>query len=240
MPNGPTQQFQADVFQNPYLPMGAGEVHAIMTATAGEGTVGPAATTNGRLFGIICDASGSMEGGKMVAARSAIVKLIEMLPADCHFFVIMGSDKAQLTVPVVAALDDNKQRAIRAVQQAHAIGGTLISSWLRLALQQFRSMPNALKQALLLTDGQNEAEDNEPLKMALTECDGQFQCDCRGVGTDWRVEQLRAIATRLLGTTDIIPGPANIEADSPPSCRRPCRRPCAMSSCGSGLRPPRW
>jgi hypothetical protein len=40
-----------------------------------------------------------------------------------------------------------------------------------------------------------------------------FQCDCRGVGTDWQVEQLRHIAGRLLGTTDIIPSPAHIEED---------------------------
>lgn len=206
MPN----EFKAEVFQNPYLPMGANEVHAIMTVTAGEGT---RAATTGRLFGILCDVSGSMEGGKISAAKSAIIKLIDILPADCHFFVIAGSDTANLTVPVVPATTENKQRAMRAVQGVHAVGGTTISAWLRLALQQFQSMPTALKQALLLTDGQNEPEDNQPLLDALAECEGKFQCDCRGVGTDWRVEQLRAIAGKLLGTTDIIPAIAQIEAD---------------------------
>jgi len=94
-----------------------------------------------------------------------------------------------------------------------AVGGTTISLWLRTALKQFQTMPGALKQALLLTDGQNEPEDTQNLEAALRECEGQFQCDCRGVGTDWRVEQLRAIAGRLLGTTDFIPSPAQIEAD---------------------------
>jgi len=40
-----------------------------------------------------------------------------------------------------------------------------------------------------------------------------FQCDCRGVGTDWRVDQLRKISDKLIGTTDIIPSPQQIEAD---------------------------
>nr|MBA3920462.1 hypothetical protein [Nostocaceae cyanobacterium] len=40
-----------------------------------------------------------------------------------------------------------------------------------------------------------------------------FQCDCRGVGTDWRVPQLQHIASKLLGTTDIIPDASMIEAD---------------------------
>ena len=30
--------------------------------------------------------------------------------------------------------------------------------------------------------------------------EGEFTCDCRGVGTDWHVEELRAISSALLGT----------------------------------------
>ena len=69
------------------------------------------------------------------------------------------------------------------------------------------------KQALLLTDGQNDEMDGLALEKALAACEGVFQCDCRGVGTDWKVEQLRRIASKLLGTTDIIPAPAQIDAD---------------------------
>ena len=42
---------------------------------------------------------------------------------------------------------------------------------------------------------------------------GAFTCDCRGVGTDWRVDELRAIASALLGTVDIVAGPADLAAD---------------------------
>jgi hypothetical protein len=73
--------------------------------------------------------------------------------------------------------------------------------------------PDALHQAVLLTDGQNEPEDASFFPDALKKCEGAFQCDCRGVGTDWKVDQLRVIANRLLGTTDMIPTPAQIEAD---------------------------
>ena len=34
---------------------------------------------------------------------------------------------------------------------------------------------------------------------------GKFQCDCRGVGVDWQVAEVRRIAQALLGTVDIIP-----------------------------------
>jgi len=203
-------QFQAEVFQNEFLPAGTGEVHAIMTVSAGEDVT---AAARERLFGIICDSSGSMDGGKIVAAKAAISKLISMLPADCHFFLVTGSDEARLICQVARATPENKQRALTAIRDIHATGGTRISNWLHTAWQQFRSMPNAVRQALLLTDGQNDASDEHPLQEALQHCEGVFQCDCRGVGTDWKVAQLRTIAAKLLGTTDIIPTPAQIEAD---------------------------
>jgi hypothetical protein len=203
-------EFKAEVFQNQFLPLGASEVHAIMTVTAGQ-TMGP--QRSGRMFGILCDVSGSMEGVKILAARAAITKLVSMLPEDCSFFIVNGSDTARLISPVAPATAANKDRAIAAVRQIRADGGTTISVWLQAALKQFQTQPGALKQALLLTDGQNDEMDALPLEKALAACEGVFQCDCRGVGTDWKVDQLRKIANKLLGTTDIIPAPAQIETD---------------------------
>jgi hypothetical protein len=203
-------EFKAEVFQNQFLPLGASEVHAIMTVSAGQSM---AAQTSGRLFGIICDVSGSMDGVKILAARAAMTKLVTMLPEDCSFFIITGSDSAKVLRPVAPATPANKDSAITWIKQIRADGGTTISAWLNAALQQFKSQPNALKQALLLTDGQNDDNDDLPLEQALAACDGVFQCDCRGVGTDWKVDQLRKIANKLLGTTDIIPAPQQIEHD---------------------------
>jgi hypothetical protein len=204
-------EFKAEVFQNEYLPAGAGEVHAIMTVTAGEAMV--SAPTSGRVFGILCDESGSMEGGKIVAAKAAMSRLIDMLPEDCSFFIVSGADKPSLVAQLAPASIENKQRALASIRDIKASGGTVISSWLRAALDQFRSVPAGVRQVLLLTDGQNDVDDADALNAALNECEGQFQCDCRGVGTDWEVEQLRRIAGKLLGTTDIIPAPKDIEAD---------------------------
>jgi hypothetical protein len=136
-----------------------------------------------------------------------------MLPLDCNFFIVTGSDETRLVSPVAPATAKNREAAVAAIRAIAANGGTRISVWLQAALEQFRTMPGAVRQALLLTDGQNEKEDAQALEDALAACEGQFQCDCRGVGTDWEVEQLRHIAGKLLGTTDIIPSPAQIEAD---------------------------
>jgi uncharacterized protein YegL len=204
-------QFSAEVFQNQYLPQGVREVHAIMTVSAtGQGVT---ISSGERLFGIICDTSGSMGGEKIYAAKDAMIKLVELLPEDSSFFIVTGASKAQLVVPVSPANQRCKEQAIYAIRSIGANGGTLISTWLSEALEQFKRMPNAIRQALLLTDGANDESDEAQLQRILRACEGVFQCDCRGVGVNWRVAQLRQIAEKLLGTTDIIPDAYGLEAD---------------------------
>ncbi len=206
--------FTAEVFQNPYLPQGAREVNAIMTiSTSGADGTMQTAPKSQRLFGIICDTSGSMGGAKMLAAKEAIVQIINLLPTDAAFFIVTGSSRAKLLVPLVNAVPENKLRAVAQVKEISANGGTLMSSWLNTALGEFNKMPQAICQALLLTDGQNDPSDEQDLARSLDAAEGKFQCECRGVGTDWQVSQLQKIASRLLGTTDIIPSPDRIAAD---------------------------
>jgi uncharacterized protein YegL len=206
-------QFKAELFQNAYLPPGANEVNAIMTVTADGNIDSDSDSTSDRLFGIICDISGSMIGEKIEAAKAAMVKVVQLLPTDSHFFIVTGSGHANLVVPVLPATAEHKQQAIAAIQKIRASGGTLISSWLNAALTEFQKRPDAIRQALLLTDGQNDDSDESRLVTTLQKCEGVFQCDCRGVGTDWRVKQLQQIANKLLGSTDIIPDASGLEAD---------------------------
>ena len=206
--------FKVETFQNEFLPAGTGEVHAIMTVTAGESTVVSGDAAGGaKLIGILCDVSGSMEGGKILAAKQAMAKVVQLLPEDCRFFIVTGSDAAHLLVPAMRADGPGKQRALAAIQTVRAFGGTRISGWLLAALDQFQANAGGVRQALLLTDGQNDVSDQDALQAALGRCEGVFQCDCRGVGTDWQVNQLRGIAGPLLGTVDIIATPGQIEAD---------------------------
>jgi uncharacterized protein YegL len=205
--------FQAEVFQNQYLNQGAKEVHAIMTVKVEGGEEMKSTPIKGRLFGIICDTSGSMGGSKIHAAKDAMVKVVNLLPEDAHFFIITGSSGANIVFSLSKATTENKKQAIAAIKGITANGGTLMSTWLSEAFQQFKKMPEGVRQALLLTDGQNDDSDENQLKSILRHCEGAFQCDCRGVGTNWKVKQLQEISSKLLGTTDIIPNAEMIETD---------------------------
>ena len=81
-----------------------------------------------------------------------------------------------------------------------------MGTWLTLAGIIFDAVPGlAQRHAILLTDGENRNERPEQLSAAIAGVTGKFQCDCRGVGVEWQVPEVRRIAQALLGTVDIIP-----------------------------------
>ena len=69
------------------------------------------------------------------------------------------------------------------------------------------------RHAILLTDGRDESESVQELQAGINGATGVFQCDCRGVGADWEVDELRQIGSALLGSVDIIAEPEAMAAD---------------------------
>ncbi|MGW2416170.1 vWA domain-containing protein [Streptomyces tubercidicus] len=218
-------RFSAEVYQNPYLPEGGREVHAIVTVTAtGGGTTGgrpiPAAGS-GPDAGvvIIVDCSGSMDHppAKLRGAREATAAAIDTVRDGVGFAVVAGTHRAIEVYPgggrLAVAAADTRTQAKEALRTLTAGGGTAIGSWLRLAGQLLSSAGAGVRHALLLTDGRNEHESPRELRAALDACVGTFTCDARGVGTDWEVKEVTGIASALLGTADIVTDPAGLAAD---------------------------
>jgi hypothetical protein len=209
--------FTVDAYQNEYLPLGGTEVNAIVTVTS-DGAGGAAGQPAAAEI-VIVDTSGSMgaPAAKIKAARKATKVAIDCIRDGVLFGVIAGTDTASLVYPLegglVAASDQTRAAAGQAVSDLSAGGGTAMGSWLRLAGKLFGTAAGRNCHAILLTDGQNQHEKPKQLDSALGEVEGRFQCDCRGVGTDWEVSELRRIASRLLGSVDIIAHPRDMAAD---------------------------
>lgn len=142
---------------------------------------------------------------------------IDCIRDGVMFGVIAGSDGAEYVYPpgsrLEVASEHSRNAAKRNVGRLGASGGTAIGKWLRAANEAFGSAPGRVCHAILLTDGANEHETTAQLEESLAVCEGRFQCDCRGVGTDWEVSELRLIASKLLGSVDIIADPAVMAAD---------------------------
>jgi hypothetical protein len=211
-------EFTVEVFQNPYLASGAREVSAIVTVTAESvGTAQAAAASAAEIIIVDCSGSMSAPAAKLAQARHATSVAVDAIHDGTAFAVVVGANDARPLYPVdgtLAVADARtKDEARHAVSRLQAAGGTAIGQWLRLAREIFLTRPDELRHAILLTDGQNAHETLDELAAAIAACTGVFSCDCRGVGTDWEVAELRKISAALLGTVDIVPDPAGLAAD---------------------------
>ncbi len=216
--------FTVDIFQNEYIPEGGRDVNAVVTVTssdsagAGSASAGPT-SGEGSAEIIIIDCSGSMSAPrtKIAEARQATAAAVDVIRDGVAFAVISGTESAHPVFPsdgsLAVADPETRESAKRAVARLLPGGGTAIGKWLRLAHQLFTSHPAQLRHAILLTDGKNQHETSAELDTAISLCEGVFSCDCRGVGTDWEVKEIRRISTALLGTVDIVPDPAGLAAD---------------------------
>jgi uncharacterized protein YegL len=208
-------QFSCEVFQNEFLPDGGTDVHAVVSVTCSG--AGEAGHSNGGEAAeiIIVDTSGSMQGDRISAAKAGAAAALDQILDGTWFAIIAGTDGASRAFPYANAVSamvrmepGARAAAKDAVSRLVAGGGTAMGSWLRLATRLFESVPSATQRhAILLTDGKNQSETSDVLQASVREASGRFQCDCRGVGADWDVRELREVSTALLGTVGIIPAP---------------------------------
>ncbi|MER7706079.1 VWA domain-containing protein [Kitasatospora sp. NPDC097605] len=228
-PNLP--RFDVEIFQNEYLADGAREVNAIVTVTAtGGGTSGgrplgvadatPGGNGQSAAVVILVDCSGSMDypSSKMRGAREATAAAVDTIRDGVAFAVVAGTHEAREVFPgdgtLAVASADTRARAKESLRRLTAAGGTAMGTWLTKADQLFltrRDIP--IRHTILLTDGHNEHESAADLERAIASVSGRFTADCRGVGTDWKVEELRRISSALLGTVDIVPEPSGLAED---------------------------
>ncbi|MFB7664464.1 VWA domain-containing protein [Kitasatospora sp. NPDC056138] len=217
--------FSVDIFQNEYLADGAREVNAIVTVTAtGGGTAGGRLSADSARADaavvVMVDCSGSMDypPTKMRNAREATAVAIDALRDGVAFAVVAGSHNATEVYPgnggLAVADHATREQAKQALRKLEASGGTAIGSWLTLAHQLFETRSDIpIRHGILLTDGRNEHEKPDELQRVLDKVTGRFTVDCRGVGTDWKVDELRRISSALLGTVDIVAEPSGLAED---------------------------
>lgn len=214
--------FQIQVDQNEYLPEGGSVMDAVITVSVGGESASPAPAAQGSgpptaAQVIVVDCSGSMTGSRLAEAKRATAAAIDTLRDGVAFAVVCGANYGTMAYPerveMVTASGATRSAAKAAVRRLQAGGGTAMGSWLEIADRLFATRSADLKHAILLTDGKNQHETPEELQRILSECQGRFVCDSRGVGFDWVATELRAIADALLGTADGLADAAELAAD---------------------------
>ncbi|WP_460351309.1 caspase, EACC1-associated type [Actinoallomurus acanthiterrae] len=213
--------FRVEVFHNEYLPRGGDEVNAIITVTAktpggvGIGATAVAPERRAVVFLLGCAPSMDDPSGRLPAAKRAVIAAIEMLADGTRFAVIAGTGAATVVYPpdkaLATASRTTRGEAKTAVDGLGTGPGVAFGRWLTAAAERLADVD--LAHAILLTDSFNDAETDAELNAALDACRGKFSCDCRGLGADWHVEELRKIAARLNGSVDIVMRPTDLTTE---------------------------
>lgn len=216
--------FSAETFQNEYLPADTGTVDAIVTvAAAGEpaaqGSAGAGLPAGERAEVIVIDVSGSMAAGrKLPEAKAAAVAALDCIDDGVNFAVVAGTHTAWTVWPddrraLAPASAAERRAAAHQIERLLAGGGTAIGTWLDLTRTLLTEQKASYRHALLLTDGRNETQTPTELASAIERARGTFQCDCRGVGDDWVVAELRQVSEALLGEVEIVARPEKLAED---------------------------
>ncbi len=224
--------FRAEVFQNEFMPEGDVDVHAIVRFTCDNPPTAPGEASGLTAELLIIDCSGSMRGDAMVQASRAAEAALDAMPDGVLFAVVAGNHAARPVYSVGGALArmdaGTRRQAKRAVEGLRPDGGTAMGTWLQLARAMFADLPAGTRRhAILLTDGINEHETPEALKLAIEESRGAFECDCRGVGPRWQVDEVRKIAEALLGTVGLVRRPEDLAAEFTAMARDSAQRSSA-------------
>ncbi|MDR2973313.1 MAG: VWA domain-containing protein [Propionibacteriaceae bacterium] len=210
--------FTSMVYQNEFLADGSTDVNAIVRISCSEaGTAGQTGVGDvGEI--VIVDTSASMGLVNLQAAKDAAMVAVDTILDGTYFAIVAGNHRPYLAYPrvtsgpgMVRMNPTSRAEAKRAIGSFRADGGTAMGSWLLLARSLFRSIPSLVgKHAILLTDGENHNESVPQLDASIRQCLGEFQADCRGIGVEWQVSEIRKIAQALLGTVDVIPSPREL------------------------------
>ncbi|WP_181770815.1 VWA domain-containing protein [Amycolatopsis pittospori] len=196
-----------EVHQNKFLAEGDRAMTAIVRVVSRGGEAN-AARTAAEVLLIDCSSSMRFPSTKIGEARRAAAAAIDVLPDGVRFAVVQGTDRATMLYPaedgLVTASEQTRAEARAAVEHLAAVGGTAMGAWLTKARDLFERAPDAVRHAILLTDGRNDSQTRADLMTVLNDCEGRFVCDARGIGDGWEPAELTQIGRVLRGNVDSV------------------------------------
>jgi len=205
--------FKIDNYYNPNLAVGGSRLDAILSVTASDSSANTVGKGSNKAIIFVIDVSGSMgEYNKMEMAKLAVRRSINLLEENSMFGVIAFSSSPRVITSLCMVTSTTKEMADERVKRLSPNGGTYMSAAMEEVLQMIKGLSNMMVHVQFVTDGQNDSSDNRNLEQVLDLCEGKFQCDCWGIGTDWRPNEIRNISNRLLGSADAVPDSEKLES----------------------------
>jgi Ca-activated chloride channel homolog len=160
---------------------------------------------------LVIDASASMEGEAIVAARAAAAELVASLQDGDRLTVVTFDSKPTLVVPSLELDDDAREEALEKVAAIEARGTTDLAGGLQLALSDL--MPHAsegrVTRIVLLSDGVPNQADSIPSAVAQAASMG-ITVTALGFGLEYDETLLASIAQGTGGTFHFLEAPTEL------------------------------
>ncbi len=159
---------------------------------------------------LILDHSGSMNGRPLETVKQAASRLVEKLSQGDRLSVVVFDHRAKVLVS--NQVIDNPANIKRQIAQLKADGGTAIDEGLKLGIEEMaKGKREAISQAFLLTDGENEHGDNNRcLKLAELAASYNLTVNTLGFGDRWNQDILERIADAGGGTLSHVAKPEQV------------------------------
>ena len=143
---------------------------------------------------LILDHSGSMGGRPLETVKQAAGRLLDRLKPGDRFCAIAFDHKAKVLVPNQIVEDPASIK--RQIEKLRSAGGTAIDEGIKLGIEELgKGKKEAISQAFLLTDGENEhGDDGRCLKLAKLAADYNMTLNSLGFGDNWNQDILEKIA----------------------------------------------
>lgn len=143
---------------------------------------------------LILDHSGSMNGRPLETVKQAAGRLLDRLKPGDRFCAVAFDHKAKVLVPNQIVEDPASIK--RQIERLCPAGGTAIDEGIKLGIEELgKGKKEAISQAFLLTDGENEHGDNNRcLKLAKLAAEYNMTLNSLGFGDNWNQDILEKIA----------------------------------------------
>lgn len=161
---------------------------------------------------IVIDRSGSMQGEKIAAARSAVRQLLDRLTASDRLGLVAYSDGVQVVAPMTSVDAESRHQLARRVARIRAAGGTNLGGGLRQGIDLLKREPAGGRQrkVILISDGLANQGITDPTalgRMAAAATDHHFAVSTVGVGIDFNELLMTTIADHGLGRYHFLEDP---------------------------------
>ncbi len=156
---------------------------------------------------LILDHSGSMKGRPIETVKHAALQIIDSLSPGDRLSLVAFDHEAKVIVPSQGV--ENSADIKLQVNKLQASGGTAIDAGMKLGIEELaKGRGDAISQAFVLTDGENEHGDNDRcLKLAELAASSNVTLNTLGFGDFWNQDILEKIADLGGGTLSYIQKP---------------------------------